>query len=147
MDFLKIAATLSVFELETCSLALSLYPSMTKTESASKVAETVLESELKWEGVDWKEAVRFIVIGRYEAWCRSSKLSRVFPQRRYRKGTRPGFSGTGPLGAEAGDKKQWEFGPSPALTDQEKKMVMAEVLRLATELMYETHLYREKEGP
>ena len=65
--------------------------------------------------------------------------ARVLQQRRYRKGTRPGFSGTGPQGA--GDEKKWEFGPSPALTEQDKKMVMSEVLRLATELMYETHLY------
>ena len=79
--------------------------------------------------------MRFIVLGIDEAWCRSSKLARVLAQRRYRKGTRPGFSGTGPQGAEAGDEKQWEFGPSPALTDQDKKMVMAEVLKMATELI------------
>jgi hypothetical protein len=51
--------------------AVSLYPSMTKTESADEVAEAVLESDLVWEGVDWKEAVRFIVLGRDETWCRS----------------------------------------------------------------------------
>ena len=44
--------------------AVSLYPSMTKTESANDVAQAALESDLVWEGVDWKEAVRFIVLGR-----------------------------------------------------------------------------------
>ena len=34
--------------------AVSLYPSMTKPESADEVAEAVLESSLKWEGVNWK---------------------------------------------------------------------------------------------
>ena len=84
----------------------SFYPNMTKVESANEVAEAVMESDLKWEGVDWKEAVRFIVLGRDEAWCRSSKLARVLPQRRYKKGTRPGLSGSGLLGAVAGDEKQ-----------------------------------------
>jgi hypothetical protein len=121
--------------------AVSLYPSITKLESSDEVARAVMETDLRWEGVDWKEAVRFIVLGRDDAWCRSSKLARVLPHRRYRKGTRPGFTGSGPLGAEAGDEKQWDFGPSPALTEVDKKMVMSEVLRLATEIMFETHLY------
>ena len=44
--------------------AVSLYPSMTKVESADEVAEAVMESDLKRDGVDWKEAVRFIALGR-----------------------------------------------------------------------------------
>ena len=31
--------------------AVSLYPSLTKQESADEVAETVMESSLKWEGM------------------------------------------------------------------------------------------------
>ena len=38
--------------------AVSLYPSMTKPESADEVAEAVLESSLKWEGVNWKAMER-----------------------------------------------------------------------------------------
>ena len=121
--------------------AVSLFPSLTKIESSNEVTSAVMETDLVWEGVDWKEAVRFIVLGRDITWCRKSKLARVLPQRRYKKGTRPGLTGSGPLGAEAGDEKQWEFGPSPALTEMDKKLVMSEVLRLATEIMFETHLY------
>ena len=46
--------------------AISLYPNLTRQESADEVAESVLESDLKWEGVNWKEATRFLVLGRDE---------------------------------------------------------------------------------
>ena len=84
--------------------AVSLYPSLTKQESADDVAMAVLESDIKWEGVNWKEATRFLVLGLDETWCRSSKLWRVPPRRRYKHGTRPGLTGAGPLGAEVDDE-------------------------------------------
>ena len=59
----------------------------------------------------------------------------------------------GPLGAEADDEVQWEFKPDVRLTEEQKSTVIAEVMRLAVELMYETHLYtfggkgyKQKEG-
>ena len=36
--------------------AVSLYRSMTNQEAADEVAEAVMESNLKWKGVNWKEA-------------------------------------------------------------------------------------------
>ena len=96
--------------------AVSLFPSLTKQDSADEVAQSVMESDLKWEGVNWKEAVRFLVLGRDEPWCRSSKLRRVLPWRRSKKGTRPGLTGVGPLGPDANDEKQWKF-PSVELTE------------------------------
>ena len=120
--------------------AVSLFPSLTKQESADEVAEAVMDSELKWDGVNWKEAVRYLALGRDETWCRSSKLRRVLPWRKSNKGTRPGLTGVGPLGAESDDEKQWKF-PGVELTAIEKKMIMSEVLRLSIELMFSTHIY------
>ena len=84
--------------------AISLYPNLTGRESADEVAEAVLETEMEWEGVDWMEATRFLVLGRNEPWCRSSKLWRVLPRRKFKHGTRPGLTGAGPLGAESNDE-------------------------------------------
>ena len=42
--------------------AISLYPNLTRQESADEVAEAVMESDLKWEVVNWKEATRFLVL-------------------------------------------------------------------------------------
>jgi hypothetical protein len=93
------------------------------------------------EGVNWKEAARFLVLGRDELWCRSSKLWRVLPRRKYKHGTRPGLTGVGPLGADSDDENQWEFRSGVGLTELDKKRIVAEVMRLAVELMFSTHLY------
>ena len=98
--------------------AVSLYPSLEKQESADEVAVAVQESNLKWEGVSWKEATRFLVLGRDETWCRKSSLWRVLPKRRYKHGVRPGLTGVGPLGAEPEDEVQWEFKPELRLTGE-----------------------------
>ena len=133
--------------------AVSLYPNLTKQESTDEVAEAALATEVDWKGVNWKEATRFLVLGRSEAWCRSSKLWKILPRRRYKHGTKPGLTGAGPLGAVSDDEIQWEFRGEVHLTKQMKNTVMAEVLRLSVELMYDTHIYtfggrcyKQKEG-
>ena len=62
-------------------------------------------------------------------------------RRRFKHGTRPGLTGAGPMGAECDDENQWEFRGEVHLTEQDKKRVMAEVMRLAVELMFSTHVY------
>ena len=121
--------------------AVSLYPSLTKQESADEVANAVLESGIKFEGVNWKEATRFLVLGRDETWCRSSKLWRVLPRRKFKHGTRPGLTGAGPLGADVDNENPWEFMSGARLTEQDKRVCMAEVMRLAVEIMFSTHVY------
>ena len=59
--------------------AVSLFPSQTKLESAEEVAQAVMESSMKWEGINWKEAIRFLVLLTEEEWHRSSKILRVLP--------------------------------------------------------------------
>ena len=36
---------------------------MTKQESANEVADALMESSLKWEGVNWKEATWYLALG------------------------------------------------------------------------------------
>ena len=107
--------------------AVSLYFSLTRQESADEVAEAVMESSLKWERLNWKEATRFLVLRRDETWCRSSKLWRVLPRRR------PGLTGVGPLGADPDDENQWEFRSGLELTELEKRREVAEVMRLGVD--------------
>ena len=84
------------------SEAVSLYPSLTREESASEVPEAVLESNIKWDEVNWKEVVRFLVLGRDEAVCRCSGFGIVLPGRKHK-------TGVGPMGAAEDDENQWEF--------------------------------------
>ena len=56
------------------------------------------------------------------------------------------------MGPERGDQEQWKF-PAIKLTEEEKKMIVAEVVKIVTEVLFETHLYtfggktyRQKKG-
>ena len=68
----------------------SLYPNLDINKVGEKVKEAVLTSNIKWEGIDFMEAVRYIALNWSENQCRGSKLRRVLPWRRSRSGTRPG---------------------------------------------------------
>ena len=45
------------------------------------------------------------------------------------------------MGAAADDENQWEFKKDLESTELQKKKVIAEVLRLGVDIMYDTHIY------
>ena len=118
----------------------SLYPNLTKQVTADEVAQAVIESEIKWKDINWKEAVRYLVLGRPKEWRVRSGMSRILPHRRFSRGTKPGMTGAGPIGPSTGDELQWVF-PSVELTSLDKKKIFSEVMRLAVENMFSTHCY------
>ena len=54
-------------------------------------------STISFQEIDYLEAARYIVLNWTEKKCRASKLWKVLPRRRKKKGTRPGVTRTGPL--------------------------------------------------
>ena len=120
---------------------ISLYPNLTKLETADKVPEAIMESEVKWADINYKEAVRYLVLSRPKEWCSRSGPRRVLPHRRHNKGVKPGVTGQGPAGPSTNDEIQWVF-PTVELTGWEKKKILSEVLRLGVEMMFSTHCYR-----
>ena len=118
----------------------SLYPNLEVGECGEIIVEEILRSDITWEDLDYMEGARLIVLNRSAAHCRSSPLHRVLPVRRKKSGRRPGVTGAGPLGQERGDTDQWLF-PSIKLTEEEKKLIIAEVVKICTEIMFENHLY------
>ena len=119
----------------------SLFPNLRKVEAADEAADAVMEGNVDWQNINWQEACRYVALGRPEPWCRQSPIARLLPYRKGTRGCRPGMTGAGPKGATTGDEIQWKFPPSRELTVLEKKMVMAEVVRLTVETAFETHVY------
>ena len=68
---------------------------------AQIVYKAVMETEVKFVGVDLQEACRMIALTSSEQECRLGPLKRVLPVRRYNNGTRPGITGEDPLGARS----------------------------------------------
>ena len=118
----------------------SLYPSLDKGECVKIMKEEVKRSKIVWQDLDYLEGARLIAMSRSAVWCRSSSLRRVLPVRRGKTGTRPGVRGKGPMGKMRGDQEQWVF-PLVKLTEEEKRDIMAEVIAVVVEALFENHLY------
>ena len=118
----------------------ALYPSLDVEDCMKIIEEEVKRTSIKWEDLDYLEGTRLIVLNRSAKYCREHELSRILPVRRGKTGTRPGVTGKGPLGPDRGDQEQWRW-PRVKLSDEEKKMVIAEVVKILAEVMFTNHLY------
>ena len=115
-------------------------------EVAQIVYQAILETDVKFVGVDYQEACRMIALTSTEQECRLGPLRNVIPKRRYVKGTRPGITGADPLGPEVGSQDQWEFPPiRKDLTKLEKKTIIAQVIQKAVLAIFKTHLIHPEE--
>ena len=118
----------------------SMYPNLDVDLVVDMIGEEVKKSGVKWTNVDWLEAARYLALNWTEVECRSSPLRRILPYRRKNRGTRPGVTGAGPMGRERGDQEQWVF-PTVTLTEGDKKELLASVIKIATQTMFQKHYY------
>ena len=121
--------------------AVTLYPSIRAKMAGKAVYNAVVESSLEFEMVDDKEAARYIALNLTSAQVRVHPLRRVLPWRNKKTGTRPIITGPAPMGPEAGEEEQWCF-PRVSLTKVERRKLVAEVMRIAVETVFATHLYQ-----
>ena len=119
----------------------SLYPNLEVDRVVQNVKEAILDSNMVWQEVDFLEGVRYLALNWDQKTCNQSKLRRVLPVRRGRRGNRPGLKGAGPRGSARGDQEQWCF-PEVKLESWEKKLIIAEVVSLATKAMFSHHFYK-----
>ena len=118
----------------------SLYPNLDIDIVGDRVKEAVMKSDIKWEGINYLEAVRYIALNWTESRCRSSNLRKVLPWRRKNNGTRPGVRGVGPKGPMVGDTEQWVF-PKVILTPEIKLEIIGTALSIAISALFHHHYY------
>ena len=119
----------------------ALYPSLEDTQVAEIIFKAVMGSNVKFDGVNHQEGARYIALNSTEQECRTGPLRRILPRRRHVAGTRPGVTGAGPLGPECGDQEQWVFREGVKLTEVEKRLIVATVLKKAVLLLFRSHIY------
>ena len=119
----------------------SLYPNLNVDIVVDRIRDEVLRTDLEFKNVDYLEATRYLVLNWTVEKARRSNLRRVLPIRRGKRGTKPGIRGEGPRGSQRGDQEQWEFKKNIILEDWEKKQILAEVVKIATEAMFKKHYY------
>ena len=99
-----------------------------------------METQVKFENVDFMEGARYIALNWDAKQCAASSLRRILPTRRGKRGARPGPKGEGPQGKEIGDQEQWVF-PKVILTEDEKREIVATIISIATNALFENHFY------
>ena len=119
----------------------SLYPSLDEKTVADLVYKAILETDIKFFNINYKEAVRYLALTWTEQECRLSDLRGVLPWRASKSGARPGITGEGPLGPGEGRVIQWIF-PNVELSELQKRKVIARVLQVAVKTMFRTHVYK-----
>ena len=87
----------------------SLYPSLSAVHVADIVFKAIMESDIKFENINYKEGARYLALNWSRQECRMSKLWRVLPRRASKQGSRPGVTGAGPMGPDEGKVCQWVF--------------------------------------
>ena len=92
---------------------------------AEIIYKAIMETEVGFQGINYLEGAKYIVLNSTAKECRISPLKRVLPIRRHNNGTRPWITGEDPMGPHSGDQNQWPFPPNVRLTTREKRMIIA----------------------
>ena len=121
--------------------AVQMYPSLEAMASGRAAKRVTLESKMRIDGVNYREASRYLAMELGDAERAMSGLRRVLPVRRYRKGTKPGVTGPVAVGPSVDDDSQWIF-PSVEPTEKEKRMMVATVVEVGVRTVFKTHLYQ-----
>ena len=112
----------------------SLYPSMTDIEVANLCYEAVMKSSIKFSNINYRKARLYIATNMNKTDQRLSPLWRVLPRRTSKGGVRPGVT------ASPDQEENWYF-PEVELTELEKKMIMATVIKIGVIVMMNSHVY------
>ena len=110
---------------------------------AEIIFDAIMETKVGFDGVNYQEGARYIVLNCTEQECRTGPLGSVLPWRRFVNRARPGVTGAGPMGSEMGYQEQWKF-PRVTLTKRDKRLIMATVMRIAVLTLFRTlHFWRK----
>ena len=119
----------------------SLFPSLKAKSTAKLVYESALESEISYEGIDFKEVVTYLALNLSDFEAKKSKISHLLPFRKSRRGQKPKITGLSAISAESAHDKHWQY-PRLVFTEQEQKVIFAKALEIGTYTLFQNHLYQ-----
>ena len=112
----------------------ALYPSLLDIEIANICYNTIMKSNISYNNINYRKALLYLAITMNKTDQRTSPLWRVLPRRTSRGGVRPGVT------ASPETEDHWYF-PPRELTNLEKRMVVAMVVKVGVLVMMSTHVY------
>ena len=73
------------------------------------VFEAALESEIKHEGLDFKEIVTYLAINLSEWQARKARIWKLIPKRKFKSGQKPTIRGESALSATSKHDAHWKY--------------------------------------
>ena len=120
----------------------ALFPSLSAQRSGRIVREVVLESDMKFEGVDYRAAAMLVRYGMDHFEIRKLGLERIVPKRRYHRGQEPGVTSKEALGGDGDrDEDKWIFPPREP-TETEKRSLIAACLEIGVRTSFRNSVYQ-----
>ena len=119
----------------------SLFPWCMARMAGDMVRRAVLETDIQFEGVDFKEFGKYVAMNCSTWEISQAGLSRWVPVRAKQRGAKPGVTGAGVMGpTKEVNNSMWKF-TRFLLTPEAKKRLLAKGLEVAVKVMYNTHLH------
>ena len=121
--------------------AVALYPSLDPVTCQQIEKEVVSRSQLKMRDINYLEATRYISLCLNSEEAKSHPLKHVLPIRRNKNGQRPHITTNENVrSSEANNTDQWIW-PNVILSPNIRRQIMAEVMGIAVEVFFSTHVY------
>ena len=96
--------------------------------------QAIVKSRIRFNNINFKKALLYLAINMNKTDQRTSPLWRVLPRRTSRGGVRPGVT------SFPENEEHWYF-PPMSMTEAEKRMVVAMVVKVGILVMMNTHVY------
>ena len=122
----------------------ALYPSVTSSLAGECTFQAVLESEVTFHGVQYRELAKYVAMNCERVEVVRAGLAGVVPRRDKAKGPKPGVGGQHAQGPHCGrDDFRWRFPVADynVISEADKRKLMAKGLEVAVRTMYDTHLF------
>ena len=112
----------------------ALYPNLADVEVANICFEAVMGSKIIFRNINYRKALLYLATCMHKTDQRTSPLWGALPRRTSRGGVRPGVT------ASPDCEVNWYF-PSVELTNTEKRLIVATVIKVGILVMMNTHVY------
>ena len=107
----------------------ALYPSLDTETTAECVREETIKSDINTEGVNWKEATRYIAVNVNKFEARRMGVSNLVPGRKFTKGATPGIRGADSKSGKDTTDVKW-IHKRDKFSEVEEKKILGAVLKI-----------------
>ena len=120
--------------------AVALFPSLSGKTTASIVRKRVFESEVSWEGFNWRKAAIYILANKHLVGKIGRETRKFLPLRKKNQGVTPGMGSKGLSIKEKSEDEQW-FYPRKDPGKQVIKEMVSMVAQIGVRVLWETYCY------